>query len=220
MKVIYNRNVWIRILQFYFRAIKNHPNTYTRKDAIADAQKAYRDRDFLPSHITLKRWKNQGYSVERNRCNWYFAYLVKEKLKNVYEAEHQDNMKDVIELDDNNASISQQLVFNPMRQVYYDGMRIGYCPQTRKYNILNKASQPLSKVPLTNVRFFKQPFGKYSIIAHVNVNGELWAMDINGKFYDMNRSWKDAYLGKNEIFRRIGQIITETINNFLRRECI
>lgn len=109
--------------------------------------------------------------------------------------------------------------YRPTKQVYYDGMRIGYCPQTRKYNILNKEGQPLSKVPLSNVRFFKQPFGKFSVIAHVNVNGELWAMDINGKFYDMYRSWNDAYLGKNEIFRRIGQIITETINTFIRREC-
>ena len=62
-------------------------------------------------------------------------------------------------------------------------------------------------------RFFKRPFGKYNIVAHCNIGGWLWAMDINGKFYFMHKMWKEAYL-----YEAIKHILNEFINKRLLTE--
>ena len=101
---------------------------------------------------------------------------------------------------------------------YYNGMKIGYYNQ--KYTILNADGKPITnkwfdKKP----RFFKQPFGQYRIIAHVNYCGSLFAVSVDGQLYDMNRLWNDTYL--REIYEAIiKSLITETINNYLKENLL
>ena len=101
---------------------------------------------------------------------------------------------------------------------YYKGMKVGY--YNRKYTILNAEGKPMTnrwfdKKP----HFFNKPFGQYRIIAHVNYRGSLFAVSIDGKLYNMNKLWDDAYL--KEIYETIiKSLITETINSYIRKNML
>lgn len=101
---------------------------------------------------------------------------------------------------------------------YYNGMKVGY--YNRKYTILNADGKPITNEWFNNKpRFFKQPFGQYRIIAHVNYCGSLFAVSVDGQLYDMNRLWNDVYL--REIYEAIiKSLITETINDYLRKNLL
>ena len=101
---------------------------------------------------------------------------------------------------------------------YYNGMKVGY--YNRKYTILNAEGKPITNEWFNNKpRFFKQPFGQYRIIAHVNYCGSLFAVSVDGQLYDMNRLWNDAYL--REIYEAIiKSLITEAINDYLRKNLL
>lgn len=101
---------------------------------------------------------------------------------------------------------------------YYNGMKVGYYNQ--KYTILNAEGKPITNEWFNKKpRFFKQPFGQYRIIAHVNYCGSLFAVSVDGQLYDMNRLWNDAYL--KEVYEAIiKSLITETINDYLRKNLL
>lgn len=106
-----------------------------------------------------------------------------------------------------------QIVYQPTGKKFF-GYEIGFDKDGQKYNILNNNHQPISKLPmLKKPRFFKYPFGKYSIIAHCNIGGWLWAMDMKGKFYNMHKMWKDAYL-----YEVIQSVFNEYVNKQLLTE--
>lgn len=98
---------------------------------------------------------------------------------------------------------------------YYDGLKIGY--HNHKYIILKSDGQPLvekwfDKKP----RIFNEPFGKYNIIAHVSYSKSLFAVSLDGRFYDMHRLWDDAYL--NEAFLlMLDNLINEVFTSYKRR---
>lgn len=101
---------------------------------------------------------------------------------------------------------------------YYNGMKVGY--YNRKYTILNAEGKPLTNRWFDNrPHFFKQPFGKYGIIAHVNYRGSLFAVSVNGQMRDMNKLWDDVYL-KEMYDAIIKSLITETINNYLKKNLL
>lgn len=98
---------------------------------------------------------------------------------------------------------------------YFNGLRVGY--HHRKYTILDAEGKPLVEAWFDKKpRFFKYPFGKLGIIAHVSYQKELYAISMDGKMYDMNKMWKDAYL--YEVFIHImNNIINETFNSYKRQ---
>ena len=75
-----------------------------------------------------------------------------------------------------------------------------------------RAAFPFDKKP----RFSKYPFGKLGVIAHVSCQKELYAISIDGKMYDMNKMWEDAYL--YEVFIHImNNIINEAFCSYKRQ---
>ena len=98
---------------------------------------------------------------------------------------------------------------------YFNGLRVGY--HHREYTILDAEGKPLVEAWFDKKpRFFKYPFGKLGIIAHVSYQKELYAISMDGKMYDMNKMWKDAYL--YEVFIHImNNIINETFNSYKRQ---
>lgn len=101
---------------------------------------------------------------------------------------------------------------------YYNGMKIGY--YNRKYTILNADGKPITNKWFDKrPRFFKKPFGQYRIIAHINYQGSLFAVSVDGQLYNMNKLWDDAYL--KEVYEAIiKSLITETINSYLRKNIL
>lgn len=98
---------------------------------------------------------------------------------------------------------------------YFNGLRVGY--HHRKYTILDAEGKPLVEAWFDKKpRFFKYPFGKLGVIAHVSCQKELYAISIDGKMYDMNKMWEDAYL--YEVFIHImNNIINEAFCSYKRQ---
>ncbi len=102
--------------------------------------------------------------------------------------------------------------------VYYNGFKVGY--YNGKYIIIDKDGNPTSDTWLNEKpKFFKRPFGSLHIIAHVSINGYLYSMDVNGKYYSMQKKWSDVYL-KESYQILLNTIITETINSYLRNNLL
>ena len=98
---------------------------------------------------------------------------------------------------------------------YFNGLRVGF--HHRKYTILDAEGKPLVEAWFDKKpRFFKYPFGKLGIIAHVSYQKELYAISMDGKMYNMDKMWKDAYL--YEVFMHImNNIINETFSSYKRQ---
>ena len=102
--------------------------------------------------------------------------------------------------------------------IHYNGLRVAY--YNHKYTIVDAEGNPITnkwfdKKP----KFFKKPFGKYGIIAHVSYYMSLFAVGIDGQMYDMQRLWTDTYL--REVYEAIiKSLITEAINSYLRKNLL
>ena len=98
---------------------------------------------------------------------------------------------------------------------YFNGLKVGY--HHRKYTILDAEGKPLVEAWFDKKpRFFKHPLGKLGIIAHVSYQKALYAISMDGKMYDMNKMWEDAYL--YEVFIHImDNIINETFSSYKRQ---
>ena len=95
---------------------------------------------------------------------------------------------------------------------YYGGLKVAY--YNRRYVILKSDGTPfverwLNKKPI----FFKKPFGPYNVIAHVSYNNMLYAIDVNGQMYDLNRMWNDTYI-RESFAHMIGILVNERLKSF------
>lgn len=96
---------------------------------------------------------------------------------------------------------------------YYNGLRIA--SYRHKYTIVKSDGSPLTNQWFDEKpKLYKKPFGKYNIIAHVCYHGSLFAVDINGKLYDMHRLWNDAYLKENISFM-LDCLVSESLRKYL-----
>lgn len=60
------------------------------------------------------------------------------------------------------------------------------------YNLLNKEGKLITQW-FSDIRPKKQPYGKYNIIAYINIGGLAYALGLDGQTYSMNRRWKELY---------------------------
>ena len=60
------------------------------------------------------------------------------------------------------------------------------------YNLLNKEGKLITQW-FSDIRPKKQPYGKYNIIAYINIRGQAYALGLDGQTYSMNREWKELY---------------------------
>ena len=86
-----------------------------------------------------------------------------------------------------------------------------------KYTILNVDGSPFTdKWFDKRPRFFSKPFGKYNIIAHVSYDNGLYALDMNGKMYSMDKLFSDVYMNESYLilFR---QLVNEAIRRYIKK---
>lgn len=75
----------------------------------------------------------------------------------------------------------------------------------KEYNLIDANGKLLTQW-FRNIQPLTKPYGKYQIIAYINIGGCLCGLGYNGKVYNMNTAWNDAYLNEcvcilfNEIF--------------------
>lgn len=102
-----------------------------------------------------------------------------------------------------------------IKGVLYNGLRNGH--YNHKYVILKSDGTPLvekwfDKKP----KFFKVPFGKQDIVAHVSYFKSLYAVGMDGSLYDMHRMWNDAYLSE-EFLSILDNLISEAFSSYKKR---
>lgn len=132
-----------------------------------------------------------------------------------YDTSKQPNIQQTTPIHPNNINHPFTLPKNTrfLNGVYYNGFRVGYC--NRKYAIVDSKGLPfVEKWFDKRPRFFKKPFGRYNVMAHVSCNGKMYAVTTNGQMIPMRQSWNDYYL--NEQIRAIlKQILVENKKFYL-----
>ncbi len=105
-----------------------------------------------------------------------------------------------------------------LKGIHLNRFKLAY--HNHKYTILNDDNSPfVEKWFDRKPKFFKKPFGKNHIIAHVSYHKSLFAIGVDGYMYDMHKLWDDAYL--NEAFIvLLNLLITEEMNKCLHRNII
>jgi hypothetical protein len=84
----------------------------------------------------------------------------------------------------------------------------------KQYNLIDKDGNLVAKrwfkaiKPITN----SKPYGRYQIIAYVNVDGMYCALGYDGEIYELNRSWYQAF-AENRIHRYIHSFLNEMIES-------
>lgn len=234
------------IYTFYGNTVIKYPNTWTAQDAIVHADAVI---DEIVNAIInglngqrtplLTALRTNGTAeLYTNDRRWYYSVRLENEFAIIENAVYKSNESNrayrrgrvnpiaPLFLDDRR---NQGRIATPsttsvpprikiLKGTYYNGLRIAYC--NHRYTIVNADGNPITnkwfdKKP----KFFKKPFGKYSIIAHVSYYKSLFAIGIDGQTYDMHRLWNDAYL--KEIYEAvIKSLITEVINSYLRNNLL
>lgn len=243
------RNAINDIYTFYGNVLIKYPNTWTVADAITHANKVVDEMastiinglngQRTPLLVDLQ--SNETAELSTSDKRWYYTVRLEGGCAIIENAVYKGNESNrayrrgvsspysPLSLDDRlkqgriNASAKSTFVIPQkmriMKGSYINGLKLGY--YNRRYIILKHDNTPFVQLWYEDKpRFFRRPYGNRGVIAYVNVHGWLKALDVNGKLYDMQRTWKGAFLGKNEWHRLIGSIITETINSFLKQELI
>lgn len=243
------RNATDDIYTFYGNTLLWYPNIWTVDNAIRQANKVLDEMvSTIINGLNGKRTPllvnlqtNQTVELYTKDKRWYYTVRIEEENAIIENAVYTGNESNrayrrgtsspnsPLELDDRRQqgriNTSTKSTFTlPQKMItlngsFINGLKIGY--YNRRYIILKQDETPFVQLWYDDKpRFFKRPYGNKGIIAYVNVHGWLKALDANGKLYDMQRTWKSVFLGKNEWHRLIGSIITETINQYLKRELI
>lgn len=65
----------------------------------------------------------------------------------------------------------------------------------KEYNLIDQNGKLITQW-FRNVKRLQKPYGEYQIIAYINVRGQLCGLGYDGKVYNINKLWKDAYLSE------------------------
>ena len=220
---LFSSDILHRIIQFYTNATLKY-QIYTLDDAIKDAMVAYHDRALLDTTKTLSRWEAKGYKVCRNKRGWYFAYIETETDSLFYDTENYRNMSDEANVPTrepvstmikraSGASESYLNYERPFQPVFggcgqpkaissYRGFTIIQDMETEMYRIVKKDGTPLLKYSFHSIQWNKNMKRK-DILAYGMLDDRRVTIYTNG-------------LAES----RISQIITETINDYLRKNLL
>lgn len=77
------------------------------------------------------------------------------------------------------------------------------------YNLLNKEGNLLTQW-FTKISPYKEPYGRYKIIAFINIGGWAHALSESGQTYSLDRTWTELYA---ESLEKLDDIITEAVRN-------
>ena len=65
----------------------------------------------------------------------------------------------------------------------------------KEYNLIDQNGKLITQW-FRNIKRLQKPYGEYQIIAYINVRGQLCGLGYDGKVYNINKLWKDAYLSE------------------------
>lgn len=111
------------------------------------------------------------------------------------------------------ANNKAEVKYQPLNKTLF-GYRYVKDTNNGRYNLLNKEGKLITQW-FSNIRPKRQPYGKYNIIALINIEGRAYALGLDGQTYSMNRTWKELYSESKRL--RLRRIIENTVRQALNR---
>ncbi len=201
-----------KIRQFYINVARKFNQTYSLEllnKNIDDALDAiYQIENGLTRRKpTISRWRGlfmASYCVGKTR--WNYAYRIEGDTVYVEDACHAQNMRDYSTPMQSNLSTKNKYRKLTKKPLY------GYSfvmNDKKEYNLIDNSGRLITDW-FKAIKPLQQPYGKYQIIAYINVKGWLCALGQNGKVYNLNRTWRETYMeGIQKLLSK--NMITESI---------
>ena len=208
-----------KIRQFYLNVAKKFKNDYSLdllNKNIDDALNAiYQIENGIPRREPiLTRWKGlymASYMVN-GKTRWNYAYRIEDDIVYIEDACHAQNMHGLPP----SSKFSTFSVKTKYRRLTKKPL-FGYpfvMNAKKEYNLIDNNGRLITQW-FKAIKPFQKPYGKYQIIAYINVGGWLCALGYDGKVYNLNRTWSEAYMEENaqilnsDSFKKL---ITESID--------
>ena len=209
------------IYTFYTNVAKKYSNAYSSDLMAKNISNAYTsiykiENGLMRRKPTIKQWK--GYFMA-NTSKWYFSYKIVEDTIYIEDARHSQNMSEFSSL--NMKSNNKQQANLRQKKVQYKqtgenifGYRVVKLKGYDNYNLIKHDGTLLCTHWFNAIYPLPNLYGKYKIMAYVNVSGLLYALSKDGKVYSLNNLRENVYNQTTKIK------LTESELEVLIRECV
>lgn len=216
-----SKQVQTSIYTFYTNVAKKYSNTYSLDLMAKNISNAYTsiykiENGLMRRKPTIKQWK--GYFMA-NTSKWYFAYKIVEDTIYIEDARHSQNMSEFSSLNMN--SNNKQQTNRRQKKVQYKqtgenvfGYRVVKLKGYDNYNLIKHDGTLLCTHWFNAIHPLPNLYGKYKIMAYINVGGLLYALSKDGKVYSLNN------LRENVDNQTTKIKLTESELEVLIRECV
>lgn len=207
--------VHTNIYSFYTNVAKKYKNTYSSELMLTNIDDAYDaiyqiENGLLRRNPIISRWKGYymaSYAVE-GQTRWNFAYRIEGDTIYVEDACHSQNMSEFTSSIPTTQQQFRKLTTKPL---------YGYSfvmNDKKEYNLIDNNGRLITQW-FKAIKPFQKPYGKYQIIAYINVRGEFCALGYDGSVYGLNKLWQEMYAENKNILdsKLFMNIITEYIDN-------
>lgn len=199
------------IYTFYTNVAKNYSNTYSLDLMAKNISNAYTsiykiENGLMRRKPTIKQWK--GYFMA-NTSKWYFAYKIVEDTIYIEDARHSQNMSEFSSLNMNSnnkqqANLRQKKVQYKQTGENIFGYRVVKLKGYDNYNLIKHDGTLLCTHWFNAIHPLPNLYGKYKIMAYVNVSGLLYALSKDGKVYSLNNLRENKSFD-NRVYERVGK---------------
>lgn len=188
-----SKQVQTSIYTFYTNVAKKYSNTYSLDLMAKNISNVYTsiykiENGLMRRKPTIKQWK--GYFMA-NTSKWHFAYKIVEDTIYIEDARHSQNMSEFSSLNMN--SNNKQQTNRRQKKVQYKqtgenvfGYRVVKLKGYDNYNLINHDGTLLCTHWFNAIHPLPNLYGKYKIMAYINVGGLLYALSKDGKVYSLN----------------------------------
>lgn len=221
MNYIITSKAAIEINTFYYNVCLKYKYSYSIDLMLKNLNDAYDaiyqiENGLLRRKPTITRWDGlhmASYMVD-GKTRWNFVYRIENDTIYVEDACHAQNMSEFTNSQNSQGKISyRKLRTKPL---------FGYSfvmNDKKEYNLADdngkllthwfKSIKPINK---------PEPYGKYQIIAYINVGGYFCALGYDGKVYNINKTWKEMCAENRRLLNTsiFISIITEQIEKNMK----
>ena len=187
-----SKQVQTSIYTFYTNVAKKYCNTYSLDLMAKNISNAYSsiyniENGLMRRKPIIKQWN--GYFMA-NTDKWYFAYKIVENTIYIEDARHSQNMSEFST--SNTLSNQQQHSNRVQKKSQYKltgdnmfGYRVVKLKNKNQYNLIKQDGALLCTQWFNAIHPLPNLYGKYKIMAYVNVGGLLYALSKDGKVYSL-----------------------------------
>ena len=212
-----SKQVQTSIYTFYTNVAKKYCNTYSLDLMAKNISNAYSsiyniENGLMRRKPIIKQWN--GYFMA-NTDKWYFAYKIVENTIYIEDARHSQNMSEFST--SNTLSNQQQHSNRVQKKSQYKltgdnmfGYRVVKLKNKNQYNLIKQDGALLCTQWFNAIHPLPNLYGKYKIMAYVNIGGLTHALSKDGKVYSLKNLRENKCID-NIAYENVGEwdIVTE-----------